>query len=108
MVLDQTVLNAMDSTQQESSNTFSLAELKSEESVSFHHTEGFNPYFKVEGHSAKFQCGPSITAALNEGQNILDLESRIFFTICTFADGTQGYKAALGSGDSLKHEVVLF
>ena len=107
MVLNQDVLAAMDAKQAESS-TFTLQELKAEESVSFHHTEGYNPYFKVGGHEAKFQCGPSITTALSSGEKIEDLESRVFFTLCTFADGSQGYKAALGAGESLKHEVVLF
>ena len=110
MVLNQDVLAAMDAKAAESnsSNTFSLQELKQEESVSFHRTEGYNPYFKVGDHQAKFQCGPSVVQALNSGEKIEDLESRIFFTLCTFSDGTQGYKAALGSGESLKHEVVLF
>ena len=108
MVLDQNVLAAMDAKAAESNTTFSLQELKAEESVEFHHTQGYNPYFKVAGHSAKFQCGPSVVAALNAGQNIEDLESKVFFTLCTFSDGSQGYKAALGSGESLKHEVVLF
>ena len=108
MLLDQNVLSAMDAKQAETSSTFSLQELKAEEAVEFHRTEGFNPYFKVGGHSAKFQCGPSIVAALNGGQKIEDLESKIFFTLCTFSDGTQGYKAALGNESSLKHEVVLF
>ena len=108
MVLDQNVLAAMDAKAAESNTTFSLQELKAEESVEFHHTQGYNPYFKVGGHSAKFQCGPSIITALSEGGKIEELESRIFFTLCTFSDGTQGYKAALGSGEALKHEVVLF
>lgn len=110
MVLDQNVLAAMDAKAAESnsSNTFTLNELKAEESVSFHRTEGYNPYFKVEGHTAKIQCGPSVVAALNAGSTIEDLESRVFFTLCTFSDGSQGYKAALGSSESLKHEVVLF
>ena len=108
MVLDQEVLAAMDAKESSTSTTFSLKELKAEESVEFHHTDGYNPYFKVGGHTAKFQCGPSIVSALNTGEKIEDLESRIFFTLCTFSDGTQGYKAALGSGQELKHEVVLF
>ena len=109
MVLNQDVLAAMDAkAANSSSTTFSLQELKAEEDVSFHHTEGFNPYFKVGDHEAKFQCGPTVVAALNAGERIEDLESRVFFTLCTFADGTQGYKAALGSSEPLKHEVVLF
>ena len=64
MVLDQNVLAAMDAKAASTSNTFTLQELKAEESVSFHKTEGYNPYFMVEGHTAKFQCGPSITTAL--------------------------------------------
>ena len=107
MVLDQNVLAAMDA-KEGSSTTFSLQELKAEESVEFHHTQGFNPYFKVGGHNAKFQCGPSISAALNGGSKIEDLEPKIFFTLCTFQDGSKGYKAALGNGQELKHEVVLF
>ena len=108
MVLDQTVLAAMDAKQSSSNSTFSLQELKAEESVEFHRTQGYNPYFKIAGHTAKFQCGPSIVAALDSGQRIEDLEPKIFFTLCTFADGEQGYKAALGSAEPLKHEVVLF
>ena len=107
MVLDQNVLAAMDEKCCES-DTFSLEQLKAEESVEYHHTEGFNPYFKIRGHNAKFQCGPSIRTALESGKSIEDLESSIFFTLCTFYDGTQGYKAALGQEQSKHHEVVLF
>ena len=109
MILNEDVLAAMDAKQAATeSTTFSLSELKAEESVTYHRTEGYNPYFKVGDHSAKFQCGPSIVAALQEGNSIESLEPKIFFTLCTFSDGTQGYKAALGSGESLHHEVVLF
>ena len=108
-LFDQNVLDAMDAKQAFStSSTFTLTELKKEESVAFHKTEGYNPYFVIEGHTAKIQCGPSIVAALNSGDKIEDLESRVFFTLCTFADGSRGYKAALGSGKTLNHEVVLF
>ena len=108
MVLDENVLAAMDAKAAEQTDTFTLTELKAEYSVEFHHTQGFNPYFKVGDHSAKIQCGPSIGAALSAGETIESLEPKIFFTLCTFKDGEKGYKAALGSGESLKHEVVLF